>query len=107
MSAIPTLGYPTRTQAAAGLKARGMTNREISAAIGVPTATVAALLCGARERKRTWEKTMRAVAFPVDVLDRLAVHAARRGVHVNTLCRRIVEEVVEGNVVDAVLDDMP
>jgi len=35
----------------------------------------------------------------------LAPHAARRGVHVNTLARQIVETVVDERLVDAVLDD--
>ena len=34
-----------------------------------------------------------------------AAHAARRGLSVNALARRIVEEAVDGDLVDAVLDD--
>jgi len=47
----------------------------------------------------------RTIVFPVDILDALRPHAAKRGMHVNSLARRIVETVVDEKMVDALLDD--
>jgi hypothetical protein len=54
---------------------------------------------------RPAEEMCRTVVFPVDLLEALATHAARRGIHPNALARRIVEEAVDGGIVDAILDD--
>lgn len=51
---------------------------------------------------RAFERT---VVFPADVLDALAPHAARRNIHPNSLARRIVEQAIDSNLVDAILDD--
>ncbi len=110
MTAIPTLGYPTRTDAVMGLRRQGRTTREIAAALGVETKTVTALEHSAGRARRTprpCEEMGRTIVFQVDVLDALRPHAAARGVHVNALARRIVEEVVDAGLVDAVLDDAP
>jgi hypothetical protein len=45
------------------------------------------------------------MVVPVDVLDALSPHAARRGMTVNHLARLIVTIIVDENMVDAVLDD--
>lgn len=108
MSAIPTLGYPTRSAAVMGLREQGRTTREIAAALGVEAKTVTALEHSAgraTRRPRPAEEMGRTIVFPVDVLDSLHPAAAKRGVHVNALARRIVEEVVDAGLVDAVLDD--
>lgn len=57
------------------------------------------------EHSRQRSQEVRTVLFPIELLDALAPHAARRGVKVNELARRIVETVVDGGLVDAVLDD--
>ncbi|MEX2630008.1 MAG: hypothetical protein WD341_08730 [Tistlia sp.] len=104
-----TLGYPSRTDAVIALRRQGLTTREIAARIGIKATTVVALEHSARRSmKRTAraaEQLGRTLVLPVDVLDRLAPHARRRGVHVNSLARRIVETVVDEKMVDAVLDD--
>lgn len=108
MNAVPCLGYASRTDAVMGLRKQGRTTREIAAAIGVEMKTVTALEHSAgrsKRRLRPAEEMGRTVLFPAEVLDRLHPAAAARGVHVNALARRIVEEVVDGGLVDAVLDD--
>ena len=47
----------------------------------------------------------RAVPVPIDVLDALGSHAARRNISAETLAARIVVAVADSNIVDAVLDD--
>lgn len=49
----------------------------------------------------------RTVVFEVETLSALALHAERRGISTNALVRRIVETVVESDLVDSVLDDLP
>lgn len=108
VSAKPTLGYATRTDAVLGLRAQRMTTRQIGEAIGIPDKTVLALEHSAGRRTRSprpHEQLCRTVLFPIDVLDSLQRHAAVRGIHVNSLARRIVETVVDEGLVDSVLDD--
>jgi hypothetical protein len=104
----PTLGYPSRTEAVLALRAQRLSTREISNRIGIPESTVTALEHSAGKSKRAprrHEELCRTVLFPVDILDRLARHAAARNMHPNRLARLIVETVVDDDMVDAVLDD--
>lgn len=106
MTAKPTLGYPSRTDAVLALRANGLSSGEIAEKIGITTATVAALEHSAgRGRKRPIEALCRTVLFPIDVIADLGPHAARRNIHPNHLARLIVETVLESDIVDAVLDD--
>lgn len=106
----PTLGYPTRTAAVHGLRAQNLSTRQIAEAIGIEPKTVVALEAGSGRARpmraeRPSEQLGRTVVVPVDVLDALGPHAARRGMHVNTLARLIITTVVDEGMVDAVLDD--
>lgn len=56
-------------------------------------------------RQATIDKDRRTVVLPLDLLERLDPHAARRGVHRNQLVREIVESALDAGLVDAVLDD--
>lgn len=108
MSAKATLGYPSRTEAVIGLRGQGYSTRQIAEAVGIQSKTVVALeLSAARARREPKEADTpgRGVLFPVDILDALSPHAAKRGIHANTLARMIVETVVDENMIDAVLDD--
>ena len=107
MTAKPTLGFPSRTEALQAFRAQGVPTREIARRLGVAVKTVSALeQSAARTRRiRPAEEMGRTVVVPVDVLDALAPHAARRGLSVNALVRRIVETVADEGIVDAVLDD--
>lgn len=109
MSGKPTLGYPTRTAAVMGLRAEGLSTRQIAEAIGIEEKTVTALECSAGRKRdrseRPSEKLGRTVVIPMDVLDQLTPHAARRGMHPNSLARLIITTVVDESMIDAVLDD--
>jgi len=48
----------------------------------------------------------RAVPVPIDVLEALEPHAARRNISAETLVGRIIVAVVDSGLVDAVLDDV-
>lgn len=106
----PCLGYPSRTAAVAGMRSQGLSTGEIANAIGISVSTVSALECGSGRprsirRDRPSEQLGRTVVVPIDVLDQLGPHAARRGVSTNHLVRLIVSTVVDEGMVDAVLDD--
>ncbi len=102
----PTLGYPSRTAAVIGLRGAGKSSREIADAIGIETATVAALEHSAgRRKRRPAEAHGRTVLFPTDILERLRPHAVAREISPNELARRIVDTVLDENLIDTVLDD--
>lgn len=109
----PTLGYPSRTEAVVALSRQGLTNREIARRIGdaegidFSEATVGALKCkgGVRSGRRAPRNADRTVLFPAELLDALGPHAERRRCSANELARRIVEAVVDDELVAAVLDD--
>lgn len=103
----PTLGYASRTDAVLALRAKGLSNVLIAERIGISPSTVGALICSHERYRqpRPAEANGRTVVVPVDVLDALMVHAARRGISVNELVRRIVETAADDDLVDAILDD--
>jgi len=107
-AAKPCLGYPSRTAAVHGLRANGLSTRQIADAIGIEDKTVLALEIGSsrpRREPRPTEQLGRTVVIPIDVLDALGPHAAKRGCSVNHLVRQIIATVADENMVDAVMDD--
>lgn len=109
MTHLPTLGYRTRTDAVVALRSQGLDTATIAARVGVEVKTVSALeASAARSKKRALrpaEEQGRTIVFPVDLLNELRRPAERRRIHPNRLVRLIVEAVVDGNLIDAVLDD--
>lgn len=106
-AAKPILGYPSHSAAVVALRSSGLSTAAIAAQLGIAHASVTAFEHSAgRRRARPSEALGRTVLFPTDVLDRLAPHAARRGMHPNCLARLIVETVVDEDMIDAVLDDV-
>lgn len=109
-AAIPTLGYPSRTRAVEGLRAKGYDTKKIANLIGIAASTVTALEASAgRALRRTGKDTYgvgnRTVLFPIDVLETMRPAAEARGIGPNELARRIVETVIDDDIIDAVLDD--
>ncbi|WP_143084806.1 hypothetical protein [Novosphingobium sp. CF614] len=87
-----------------------MSTSQIAARIGIPISTVSALELGSGRVRairptRPSEQLGRTVVMPIDVLDALGPHAAKRCISVNHLARLIVSTVVDENMIDAVLDD--
>lgn len=104
----PCLCYPSRTAAVIGLRGKGLTTTQIAKAIGIPEKTVIALEIGSsrpRAEPNPTEQLGRTIVLPVDVLDALRPHAARRAISTNHLARLIVSTVVDEGMIDAVLDD--
>jgi hypothetical protein len=104
----PTLEFNTRTDAVLALRAQRLSTAAIADGLGIAVKTVTALEHSAgraRRAPRRAEELCRTVLFPVEVLDALGPHAARRGLHPNHLARLIVETVLDDGLVDAVLDD--
>lgn len=109
---IPTLGYASRTDAVYALRRQGRSVREIAEMLGIEVKTVYALAAsghgraGRGQRKvRPCEGGLRTVTVPVDVLARLAPHATRRGITANELIRRMLDAIVDDDLVDGILDD--
>jgi len=103
---IPTLGYPSRTDAVVALRKQGRSDRQIAAAIGIEVPAVAALACSARRTKgmRATDHS-RTIVVPNDILDRLRPAAARRGVAVNVLVRDLLDVIADDSLCDAILED--
>lgn len=103
----PILGYPSHSAAVVALRAEGLSTTEIAGRLGIRHASVTAFehSAGRRRPQRPSEALGRTVLFPVDVLNALGPHAAKRGMHPNHLARLIVETVVDEGMIDAVLDD--
>jgi predicted transcriptional regulator len=104
----PALGYPSRTAAVLGLRQQGLSTGQIAQALGIENKTVSALELGSsRPRREPAPSTMlgRTVVIPIDVLNALGPHAARRCISVNALARLIISTVVDDGMIDAVLDD--
>ena len=102
----PVLGWPSHTDAVVGLRAMGLSTRAIADRLGLKRASVTAFEHSAgRRRPRPAEAVGRTVLFPLEILAALGPHAARRGMHPNSLARAIVAAVVDDGLIDAVLDD--
>jgi hypothetical protein len=52
-----------------------------------------------------WSGERATVVFAVETLERLVPHAHRRKISVADLVRRVIDATLDGNLVDAVLDD--
>jgi transcriptional regulator with XRE-family HTH domain len=104
----PALGYPSRTAAVHALREQGLSTKEIARRLQIKLSTVSALECGsgrACRLPRQSHERGRTIAVPIDVLNALSPHAAKRGIHVNSLARLIISTVVDDRMIDAVLDD--
>ena len=102
----PTLGYPTRTEAVVALREKGVSISDIAAQMGIAKSTVSALYCFSRgTRKRVKSSPFGRIEVPREMLENLVSHAKKRHVNVNRLATMIIRAVVEGSLVDAVLDD--
>lgn len=104
-AAKPALGYPSRTAAVLALRAERQTTDAIARQLGIEPKTVVALERSAERCRALVAEGNRTILFPAELLAALALHAAKRGMRANALARRLVEMAIEGDLVDAILDD--
>lgn len=130
MPAKPTLGYATKTLAILALAAKGMDPHDIAEKVDAEVQAVRARLIEAKRKKpaatapkkpievakRARQRRLRDhddrpcrpvedVPLNEDVKKALRSHARRRDMTVVSLAQLILETVVDGKLVDAVLDD--
>lgn len=103
--AIPTLGYPSRWEAAAALRAEGLTARQVAERIGISESAAYQLFAYSRNGRR--KRPMERIAVPGKVLTALAPSASERGMRPADLARAILAAVAADGLVSAVLDDAP
>lgn len=99
---IPTLGYPTRTAAVAGLHAQGKSFPEIAELVGITIKQAQNLYYDAKN----WRYERTKVHLRRDILAELAPEARLRGINSHELAERILSAVANSNLVNAVLDDI-
>jgi hypothetical protein len=106
-SAVPTLGYPSRSEACRALSLKGKSVPEIVAAFAegghqITAFQVSGLLSYTKKRGE-----FRRLTVTNDTLLTLHRHAERRGMTPCELVERLLEAIAEDDMVDAVLDDAP
>lgn len=104
---IPCLGYPTRSAAALALRKQGLSNAEIAARIGITAKQASCFVYRATHKRsgRPYDRRTYNVRISRDVIEDLAPHAEKRGLHPHALARLLVATVVDDEMIDAVLDD--
>lgn len=109
-SAIPCLGYRSRTEAVFALRSQGLPTQEIARRVGIEPKTVTALEASQNRKDATRIQptalpSWNTVAIDADTLRALRPHAARRGITVTTLARNLLIVLADDDLVDALLDD--
>ena len=100
----PALGYRSRTEAVLALREAGRSRAEIAAMLGIEVKNVTSLEeSGRRSARRRGE--LIAFKLSASLARCMIAPAVRRGITPSELARRIVETVVDGDLIDAVLDD--
>jgi hypothetical protein len=102
---IPTCGYRNRQEAIAAMDGAGMSRQQIAERVGVKVGTVNVVLHYIRIGRRRIVANGRTVVVPRELLDRLQIDAAARGLSVNALVRLLLDHVVDEDLVGAILDD--
>lgn len=103
--AIPTLGYRSRSEAVLALQAKGLSDLQIAAEIGIPKERVSALATSGWRARRPAEAAARTVVVPIETLEALRPAALARGISLNVLVRQLLEHIVDDKLVGAILDD--
>ena len=93
----PRLGFGSTREAVLALRARGIAPTEIAARLGITPNC-------ARSHIHMAGKAA-AAPLPLDLVEALAPHAARRGLTVPALAVDLLSEIAEAGLVDAILDD--
>lgn len=100
--AIPTLGYPSRSEAINSLHEQGKTKEEIGELIGIPPWNVQVFIARGRAATRPNRKQ---VQLPAEIADSFHRAAWDRGISSTRLIARILEIIAKDNMIEAILDD--
>jgi hypothetical protein len=105
---VPTLGYPSKSQAAIALCAQGLSHRQIAEKIGVDPTAVGALLDSGLRRRRP---VTRGGALEVrsilgsDIIKALQQAAEVRKTTVALVAARLLTHAARDGLITAILDD--
>lgn len=98
---IPTLGYPSRTEAVVALHSQGIAVKDIAAQIGINEERAQRIIRVYGPDKRTNMSIERSLLLDLEPA------ANRRRTSSRMLAIRIIRTVVNSGLIDAVLDDEP
>lgn len=99
---VPVLGYRSRSEAVRVLSAKGLGDREIAPLIGLRSAREVV----SYRREAADLKRPRQVTLPSELMVELELEAEDRGLESGkALAIRLLQIVVEDDLIDAVLDD--
>lgn len=108
--AKPCLGYRSRTDAVLALRAQGLSYLDIARRVGIDSKTASAL--AASGARKSYRQQAGAAAPPPAgiVLSKftragLRTAAAARSLSIDALAIRLLDAIVDGELIDAVLDD--
>jgi hypothetical protein len=105
-AAIPTAGYRSKSQAAAGLRAQGFTHAEVARQLRVPIHTVGALIASAKRARRPAPPVSQVtITLAHETWAALQPAAVARGISMDALMSRLLTHVARDLLADAVLDD--
>lgn len=97
--AIPVLGYASKSEAVVALRGLGWTERQIADKLGIKPNTVTSLEAKHRQRAAKWRQTVE-----VNVHHDLIREASRRQLTTDELVNRILRNVVQDKLFNAILD---
>lgn len=101
----PALGYPSKSDAIRDLLSKGVDREEVARRLDLSKKDYGALEASAM--RVTSSRRKPGLNLPPHLIERARRLAARRGISVHELARRIITTVLEDNIADAVLDDRP
>lgn len=103
MTPKPTLGYPSRSEAVAGLRAKGHRDAEIAQMIGISLKNVTDLGYARMGKLPSKPGVNVGLVIPIDIRMALRPAARQRDVSVDRLVLDIATAVAEAGTVDLIL----
>ena len=104
---VPTLGYRSKSEAAAALREQGLSHSEIGCRLDVAKGTVGALISTAKRGRRSLRGPNKPLTLTLNAATWQALEPAAvlRGVSIERLAGRLLAHVAADQLVNAILDD--
>jgi hypothetical protein len=104
---VPTLGYRSKSEAAAALRAQGLSHAEIGCRLGVAKGTVGSMISTAKRGRNPLKGPNRPLTLTLSAATWHALEPAAvlRGVSIERLAGRLLAHVAADQLVNAILDD--